>query len=310
MAIDSTKSSVTLDQPRKAQGHQLQSRKVSPVGATGPRTPRGKQKSRYNALKHGIFAQVVLRGSALKESKADYLNLLQSFREGFQPAGGAEEFLVEKLAMLAWRKARAVRAEAAIIMKQTEFLRADRETRLKRASEGDQIESAILGGGIARRSKNPYLMAKAVKMLEALEGAIQERGFDSQVDEGLLRGLYGDQGYRDGVFSLYRFFSDEVKKAPDDPARKIEQQAFLKALRTEIRRLEGEMVDLAAREERELPLVEESLAIPGEEELDRLLRYETRLDGSFERTLQQLERLQRLRLGQPVPPTVKVDVTH
>lgn len=305
-----SKNTTTVEQPGKVPRRKPQTLKLSPIGPTGPRTPRGKHKSRYNALKHGIFAQVVLRGSALKESKADYLNLLESFRESLRPVGGVEEMLVEKLAMLAWRKARAVRAETAIIMRQTEFLREDREARLKEASQGINIDFAVHAGGIARRYNNPYLLAKAVDLLEMLEGAIQTRGFEVEVDEKLLQALYGEQGYRDGVFLVYRVCSDRKQEDPDDAARRKDQQAFLKALRMEIERLQGEMVDLEAREEKELPLEEESLAIPGEKELDRLLRYEARLDGAFDRTLTQLDRLQRTRLGQPVPPTVKVDVMH
>lgn len=89
---------------------------LKPSGPTGPRTKRGKLKSRYNALKHGIFANVVLRGTALRGKRSDYEDLLQSFRENLQPQGGLEEFLVERLAQIAWRKGRAVKAEAAIIM--------------------------------------------------------------------------------------------------------------------------------------------------------------------------------------------------
>lgn len=46
--------------------------------------------------------------------------------------------------------------------------------------------------------------------------------------------------------------------------------------------------------------------IPDGPGLDRLLRYEASLERSFDRTLSQLERRQRTRLGQPVPPTVEV----
>ncbi|MFY9584304.1 MAG: hypothetical protein WAR21_07430 [Candidatus Acidiferrales bacterium] len=40
-----------------------------------------------------------------------------------------------------------------------------------------------------------------------------------------------------------------------------------------------------------------------------LLRYETSLERQFDRILTQLERLQRMRLGQPVPPPVKVELS-
>ncbi len=44
-----------------------------------------------------------------------------------------------------------------------------------------------------------------------------------------------------------------------------------------------------------------------QEVVDRLQRYEGSLERSFDRTLSQLERLQRLRLGQPVLPALKKD---
>lgn len=41
-------------------------------------------------------------------------------------------------------------------------------------------------------------------------------------------------------------------------------------------------------------------SIPDSHRLERLLRYEASLERAFDRTLSQLERLQRMRLGQPV----------
>ena len=41
--------------------------------------------------------------------------------------------------------------------------------------------------------------------------------------------------------------------------------------------------------------------VPEAPRLDRLLRYEASLERAFDRTLNQLERLQRIRLGLPVP---------
>jgi hypothetical protein len=51
------------------------------------------------------------------------------------------------------------------------------------------------------------------------------------------------------------------------------------------------------------------LSVPEGPGLDKLLRYEAALARAFDRTLGQLERLQRMRLGQPVPPPVKLEVT-
>ena len=42
---------------------------------------------------------------------------------------------------------------------------------------------------------------------------------------------------------------------------------------------------------------------------DLLLRYESQLERAFDRTLTQLERLQRMRLGESIPPPIKLDIT-
>ena len=50
-------------------------------------------------------------------------------------------------------------------------------------------------------------------------------------------------------------------------------------------------------------------SIPDTPGLDRLLRYEASLERSFDRTLIQLERWQRMRQGHPVPPPLKVGIS-
>ena len=44
--------------------------------------------------------------------------------------------------------------------------------------------------------------------------------------------------------------------------------------------------------------------------LERLLRYEASLERAFDRTLAQLERLERLRQGQWVAPRIEVGITR
>jgi len=83
-------------------------RHLSPA-CPGPRTPLGKQKSKYNRLGHTIFARFVLA-----EEEADYTELRVSFRKARQPVGGLEEFLVEKLAFVALRKGRVYKADAKV----------------------------------------------------------------------------------------------------------------------------------------------------------------------------------------------------
>jgi hypothetical protein len=50
-------------------------------------------------------------------------------------------------------------------------------------------------------------------------------------------------------------------------------------------------------------------SIPDSASVDRLLRYEASLGRAFDWTLNQLERIQRVRLGQPVLPAIKADIS-
>jgi len=67
--------------------------------ATGPRTPEGKRRTRYNALKRGLFFKDVL---AQGESRAEFDSLLKGLIVDFQPEGVAERLEVERLALLYW----------------------------------------------------------------------------------------------------------------------------------------------------------------------------------------------------------------
>ncbi len=302
------------DQATRVRKKKAQTMEIALRGPTGPRTRRGKQRSCYNAVKHGIFAKVVLRGKVLKETKADYLNLLASFRESVQPVGGLEEFLVEKLAQIAWRKARLVRAEAAMVMKQTEFLRVKHETWQRDVAEGNTLHLLRQTVGSLKR-ENPYLLRKPLDVLGVVRTLVEYRGFEPGADERLLQTVYGESGQTDGLFLQYSICSAGAKKAaekPTDDARSVEdhKQEFLRALDREIKELEQCGQEAAAQEYEELALEEESLAVPETKELDRLLRYEASLDRSFDRTLNQLERLQRMRLGHAVPPPVKVELSR
>jgi len=78
-------------------------------GATGPRTQQGKERSKHNALKYGIFSKVVVLKT---ESKAEFEDMLNGLSNYHQPEGTLEEILVEKLAALFWRERRLILADS------------------------------------------------------------------------------------------------------------------------------------------------------------------------------------------------------
>lgn len=111
--------------------------------ATGPRTATGKDRSRHNALKHGIFSKMVLLKG---EPQSDFDALLNGLRTDLRPEGMLESILVEKLASLIWRQRRLLMAEGAEIRKGTEFFHVidlvdDFEAKPERAAEKKKLSA-------------------------------------------------------------------------------------------------------------------------------------------------------------------------
>jgi hypothetical protein len=78
------------------QGTRSHTNQTSTRKATGPRTAKGKLRSKLNALKHGLYSQLVL----LEGEPADeYISLLIELQEDRQPQGKLETVLVENLAV-------------------------------------------------------------------------------------------------------------------------------------------------------------------------------------------------------------------
>ena len=82
------------------------------LSRSGPRTPHGKNRSRQNAIKTGIFAKNVLVGEPFRESTDDYLAFLEDLRTALRPTDAFESMLMEKLAFIALQLTRVYRADA------------------------------------------------------------------------------------------------------------------------------------------------------------------------------------------------------
>ena len=171
--------------------------------STGPRTPAGKARSKYNAVKRGIFSKILLLPN---ESRSEFESLLNGLRTDLQPEGMFESILVEKLVSHLWRYRRLLIAENAEIQKRTAFPESPLE----------ELDALM-----------PHFVKREKRSNEA-------------------------------------------------------ERVRLESLRH---------------------------SIPDAPQLDRLLRYETSLERAFDRTLTQLERHQRMRLGQPIPPPIKLDIS-
>lgn len=305
------KAKTTIEHPTKDQGKRSRTVELSLRGSTGPRTKRGKRRTRYNALKHGIFSAAILKE---RESKAEYESLLTGLITHFEPEGAFEGLLVDKLVSLLWRHRRLLQVECAEIAKVSEFIEDDmlREQLLEREEAED---SATLRQGMLRGSSNPFVFDRAIEMLKELRESLEERGLNLEEDEKVLGKLYGDGVAGEspkGLFFTYALFSDlaemhargEKDGVPPEEAKKKATEHVDK----EIKRLEYLKSCFEERMVGQMRYSAQASLIPSPHILERLLRYEASLDRMFDRTLTQLERLQRQRRGDKDLPPIKVDV--
>jgi len=71
----------------------------------------------HNAVRHGIFAKILLTGPAFAEATEDLERLISVIAESIKPVDGLEQALVEKLAVLLLRLTRVYKADQAIVPK-------------------------------------------------------------------------------------------------------------------------------------------------------------------------------------------------
>jgi len=74
----------------------------------GVKTSKGKEKSKYNALKHGLLARHVVVETT---EKREYLKFCSNIHEELDPKSTMENFLVERIITIMWRLRKCVQVE-------------------------------------------------------------------------------------------------------------------------------------------------------------------------------------------------------
>jgi hypothetical protein len=80
--------------------------------STGPRTAGGRERTKGNALKHGLTAAQI---TVFDERPEDFESFYSGLLAALIPSGALEEQLVERIAVCAWRLRRVYRIEAWLI---------------------------------------------------------------------------------------------------------------------------------------------------------------------------------------------------
>lgn len=283
-------------------------------GCTGPRTRQGKDHSKNNALKFGIFSSVAVLPN---ESQTEFNALLKGLRKDLQPVGTLEETLVEKTAWLWWRYRRFLIAEGAEIRSGMEFVRWEGNERNRQ--EAASLPQLSCNGGLVRWISNPEALQACLDMLRELTEGIEANGFNDEVDKPILTKLYGEndegENWKKTLFSSYlgwldtSICSEEERKQNGYPSPQKCKEYFLEEINEERERFQQYGKENASVLDARLKLESLRRSVPEGPRLDLLLRYEAALSRDIERTVNQFERRQRMRLGQSMRAPIDVSVT-
>ena len=114
---------------------QQQANNLNAQQSTGPKTDEGKATSKYNALKHGIFQEVIT------DYEADFHEaLIERLNDEFQPQGILEKILVDRIGGYYLKLFRAAKAE-------NEFMRSTlNPRRIKNMLDLDSLDQVVSEG--------------------------------------------------------------------------------------------------------------------------------------------------------------------
>jgi hypothetical protein len=260
------------------------------------------------------------------ESSADFQSLRRGLWKSLQPEGELEELMLEQLLSLAWRYRRMLVAEGAEIRKRSEFLEVDR-----RRNEQVQAEEILQGRpagltfdiglepvGLIWQIENSHVLEYCLELLVELRQRVKTDRLNEEADSRILKIIYGDSKkhrlrstFGDKYIALLRTAKLSEEKRLNERFAPPEQfkKNLLRAINFEINRLRQYQSTRESIESERLNVETLRQSVPDFPGLDRLLRYASSLERAFDRTLAQLERVQRIRKGQPVLPPIKLDIS-
>jgi hypothetical protein len=283
---------------------QLAANRANATQSTGPRTANGKAVAKMNALKHGILSQQVLvRGTNLKESRTELLKLHERFWAEWQPVGPVEEMLVDQIVTAQWRWRRALAAEAGEIALSVDGGQWQRRTQaLKLTALTWQFEEEPM----LRMSDSAFGNSFMANQLRRVRERVVTSG--ELTDEALAEVKFRGKPYRltEVLEALRRRPPEHPEGLPPETRRQWQQEKILAYLDREIAQLAWSEARCKEREAQEEQARQAAATLPAVEVLEKIQRYETKLERQIFRAMAQLERLQRMRKGEAVPVPVAV----
>ena len=293
--------------PKTMSPAQIEANQRNAQKSTGPKTAEGRSKSKLNALKHGLLSQEVLvRGKFASESPQEFKKLAEHFYADLDPVGAVECLLVDQIVTAYWRMRRVLRAEAgeiALNVDSGQWQRTRVEIRHESMNWGSFddptrfMENSALG--------NPVMASQ----LKDVRASVEETG--RLTGTAIQKVKFQGKPYR--LTQELEEFRLKLESNPQglDPAAlgAWQKEQALSFLDHKLRMISWNQ-ELCDEHERNAEQAHQAAdVLPPPKVLDKFMRYETKLERQLYRAMNQLERLQRQRLGERIPPPLTVEVT-
>jgi|HubBroStandDraft_6_1064221.scaffolds.fasta_scaffold206139_1 hypothetical protein len=271
--------------------------------STGPTTKPGKDRASRNAITHGIFAPGMLLPG---ESKAELDQLRSEMMTSHAPVGIRESSRVDKLVWNEWCWRRFCRAQTGEIAKRL----------------ADHQPAAEMAASTHIPQYN--LAATALNQLEKVEGQIRSEGRVSADNLELIRKLpyHEPVNYflqviklvesaerRDDISATSEMPAEEgtmrptyANAGPSEKDWEISRDLLLDGLDVIKQAIGLEKLHHTEHLGRRSLAIRDACLVAQEADLNRLTRYEDHLLRHRDRDELALERMQRLRRGEKVPP--------
>lgn len=287
----------------------------------GPKTKEGKERSRQNALKHGLTARVVVPPDdreALEERIAIWTHAAN-------PADEIEDYLLERAAWASVRLDRCARKEMAAVrkrrLKAIKTLEHDHDRGLRMATQ--RLEH-LPASAVAELKASAEGCRRLLDLWRPLCESLETRGFFSDDEESTVLRLFGINIQKpiepESIAAQLRSAMSQARQAPhtSNPARaeRLQQMAnaarfkLVQMLVTEIQSI-SQRIEPLEQEHQRLRAEAEELALFDDSPAAQLQRrYETACTSELYRALGELSKRQKLRLArEAAQPEIEFDET-
>lgn len=245
--------------------------------------PRDTSKSKFNACKHGILTSTVpIKSRYFKEDEKEFNLLTKDLRTDLQPKGVVESFLVEKIAKHMWTERRICIYEKGIT-----------ETKLQKTADN---EKSFNDFEKATKLQRNMKSDKRITEFELLCGFTSEMLENCELSEFEDYINYYDEKITEEELVKKKKLS--IKPTQDEVENHIEKRIDLyKEVKKYLKKELNERIEK-----------EKYGSIVGSDTLEKLSRYQTTNQKQLFQCLSELERIQRRRQKEYVPPPINVNV--